>query len=422
MLPVLLMLFILITPMRRSRLVRLPVRVGRPLLGAALIGVLALSLSVGSARAETRSQASNADKQKQLGEQILEAGTQERAALQALQEIRDRKGPIDAKVAELDAQVLAVVAKLAPLEADAARLAAELEAAQAKFLERQAEFEVAKVQFDGSAAQMYRSARRGVTFDFVSASRPKDLVQGAKYMDEVNEKQRLEVKRITTLRNEMDAQRKALATSKDQADAAAAEVARLRDQAVALRAEIEPVRAQAAREAANEENQIAVIRTKRSADERELAELQAVSDSIAAQLRTRASTGQGLPGGCLVRPVLGAIVSGFGYRTNPIGGGSGFHAGIDMASPSGTPIKACRSGQVVIASAQGGYGNAVVIDHGGGMATLYAHQSQIQVTVGQQVVVGQVIGNVGSTGNSTGPHLHFEVRIAGNPVDPVPYL
>jgi murein DD-endopeptidase MepM/ murein hydrolase activator NlpD len=98
------------------------------------------------------------------------------------------------------------------------------------------------------------------------------------------------------------------------------------------------------------------------------------------------------------------------------------HTGADMRASAGTPIRACRSGTVVIAGSQGGYGNAVVIDHGGGMATLYAHQSRIAVSNGQQVSAGQIIGYVGSTGMSTGAHLHFEVRLSGNPVDPAPYL
>jgi murein DD-endopeptidase MepM/ murein hydrolase activator NlpD len=93
-----------------------------------------------------------------------------------------------------------------------------------------------------------------------------------------------------------------------------------------------------------------------------------------------------------------------------------------MSGSSGTSIHACRAGKIVIAGWQGGYGNAVVIDHGGGMATLYGHQSRIAVSEGQQVNAGDVIGYVGSTGMSTGPHLHFEVRISGNPVNPASYL
>jgi murein DD-endopeptidase MepM/ murein hydrolase activator NlpD len=93
-----------------------------------------------------------------------------------------------------------------------------------------------------------------------------------------------------------------------------------------------------------------------------------------------------------------------------------------MNATYGEPIYACRAGTVVVASAQGGYGNAVVIDHGGGMATLYGHQSRLGVSEGQQVNAGDVIGYAGSTGYSTGPHLHFEVRMSGNPVDPAHYL
>jgi murein DD-endopeptidase MepM/ murein hydrolase activator NlpD len=98
------------------------------------------------------------------------------------------------------------------------------------------------------------------------------------------------------------------------------------------------------------------------------------------------------------------------------------HNGADMSAGSGTPIHACRAGTVVIAGGQGGYGNTTVIDHGGSMATLYAHQSSLAAREGAHVEAGEVIGYVGSTGMSTGPHLHFEVRLSGNPVDPAAYL
>ena len=98
------------------------------------------------------------------------------------------------------------------------------------------------------------------------------------------------------------------------------------------------------------------------------------------------------------------------------------HPGIDIGVGMGTPIHAAASGRVISASYSGGYGNLVVIDHGNGLATAYAHQSSMAVSPGQQVSQGQVIGYVGSTGFSTGPHLHFEVRVNGSPVDPMGYL
>jgi murein DD-endopeptidase MepM/ murein hydrolase activator NlpD len=212
-----------------------------------------------------------------------------------------------------------------------------------------------------------------------------------------------------------------VADSKAQADVATADVQKLRDQVVSLRAEVEPARAEAAQQAKAEEAQLASIRAQKSDEERELAALQAVSDSIAAQLRS-AGSGSGVAGACQARPVPGGFASPYGTRVDPISGATSFHPGVDMIASYGTPIKACRAGTVVIAGPQGGYGNAVVINHGGNMATLYGHQSSLAVSVGQTVTAGQVIGYVGSTGYSTGPHLHFEVRISGNTVDPVPYL
>jgi murein DD-endopeptidase MepM/ murein hydrolase activator NlpD len=118
----------------------------------------------------------------------------------------------------------------------------------------------------------------------------------------------------------------------------------------------------------------------------------------------------------LIWPVNGPVVSPFGYRWGRL------HAGIDIAVPYGTPIHAAAGGRVVIAGWVGGYGNYTCIDHGGGMATCYAHQSSFAVSVGQSVGQGQVIGSVGCTGHCFGPHLHFEVRINGTPVDPLGYL
>jgi murein DD-endopeptidase MepM/ murein hydrolase activator NlpD len=122
-------------------------------------------------------------------------------------------------------------------------------------------------------------------------------------------------------------------------------------------------------------------------------------------------------------PIPGApITSGFGPRVDPVYGDVRVHTGIDFGAPTGTPIDASASGTVVVAGVINGYGNCTIIDDGSGFATLYGHQSVLLVQTGQQIVQGQIIGLVGSTGFSTGPHLHFEIRVNGTPVDPMPFL
>ena len=128
------------------------------------------------------------------------------------------------------------------------------------------------------------------------------------------------------------------------------------------------------------------------------------------------------PSGKFAWPVAARIISGFGNRYHPIFGYNRFHSGIDLAAPYGTLVKAADGGQVVQAGYFGGYGYSVMLYHGGGFATWYAHLSSINVSMGQFVQRGQVIGLVGSTGWTTGPHLHFEVRINGAPQDPRAYL
>jgi murein DD-endopeptidase MepM/ murein hydrolase activator NlpD len=116
------------------------------------------------------------------------------------------------------------------------------------------------------------------------------------------------------------------------------------------------------------------------------------------------------------------ISSGFGYRSDPFDGDAAFHAGLDFKAPFGAPVVAAAWGRVAVVGQRNGYGNVVEINHGNGLLTRYAHMSAFRTRVGQPVRAGEVIGAVGSTGRSTGPHLHFEVRLNGQPVNPRPFL
>ena len=123
-----------------------------------------------------------------------------------------------------------------------------------------------------------------------------------------------------------------------------------------------------------------------------------------------------------LRPTGGHVSSGYGYRTHPVHGGQRLHAGVDLASPSGTPIRASRDGIVSFVGWMNGYGNTVMVSHGEGMVTLYAHLSSYAVSRDAYVAQGQTVGGVGMTGTATGPHLHFEVRVNGNPQNPCIYI
>jgi len=116
------------------------------------------------------------------------------------------------------------------------------------------------------------------------------------------------------------------------------------------------------------------------------------------------------------------ISSPYGNRTHPVLGGIRFHSGIDIPAPYGTPVVAVASGTVIMSQYSGSYGNVVIVDHGAGLSTLYAHNSKFQVSTGQQVQAGQTIALIGSTGRSTGPHLHFEVRQNGSTMNPLTWL
>lgn len=121
-------------------------------------------------------------------------------------------------------------------------------------------------------------------------------------------------------------------------------------------------------------------------------------------------------------PVRGQITAGFGQRMDPLNGEGAFHAGLDISAPLDTRVEAAADGIVFHAGPDNGYGNSILVDHGYGITTKYGHLSKIYVAIGQEVIRGQVIGAVGLTGRTTGPHLHYEVHVQETPVNPAKYL
>ncbi len=191
------------------------------------------------------------------------------------------------------------------------------------------------------------------------------------------------------------------------------------EQARALRRQLLASRASAEEEGARREQALRALTRAERAQLAEMEALRRVSAELAARIRaaqTAEPTVAHPSAAGFTWPVSGPITSPFGPRWGRM------HEGIDVAAPSGAPVRAAAAGRVVYAGWMGGYGNLVVLDHGGGLATAYAHLSSVSVSAGAAVVRGQVVGAGGSTGHSFGPHLHFEVRVGGAPVDPLGYL
>jgi murein DD-endopeptidase MepM/ murein hydrolase activator NlpD len=170
--------------------------------------------------------------------------------------------------------------------------------------------------------------------------------------------------------------------------------------------------------------ELASIESSRQQLEKALDEYEETSKEIGSQISKdeQNNSGATLGSGKMIWPVTGPITSPFGWRYHPILRARKFHNGEDIAVPSGTQVHAADSGVVVVSGWEGGYGNYVAIDHGNGISTGYGHNSHLLVHQGEHVVKGQVISLSGSTGLSTGPHVHFEVRKNGEPVDPLSYL
>jgi len=350
-------------------------------------------------------------------------------AQQRAQELSAEIDSVTARIHTLQGRVGDVSARLATLENDLAlhrrklhKLTAlfRIETQRYFFLRR--EYSLALARLNSRLVEAYRQG--GVdTVDVILAARNlSDLIDGLQYVNEIG---RADDRIATSVGRAEGAAREARERTRKLRGVVAAETR-------AVQARTEQVRAVRDQLVANRGELVGARSTKRvrlekvRASEREaVSEAQAleqVSASLGAQIQAaQAASSYSPPASTpsasgFIWPVNGPVTSPFGMRWGRM------HTGIDIGVAYGTPIHAAASGRVIYAGWMDGYGNLVFIDHGRGLSTGYAHQSSIGVSNGQAVTQGQVIGYVGCTGHCFGPHLHFEVRVNGTPVDPLGYL
>ncbi len=363
---------------------------------------------------------------RELREAIGEASSEEAALIRELSETQRILDERDASVARIAGQLEAANARVAAAQADVNRLDGKYVALTGHVREMQRSIDIVEDDVADIGAELYRRAggaeAAAVTSLALDAKTPEDLFAGTWYLGNAATAGRDRIDDLVDLKGEVDQAREDLEDQREEAKAARDVVARERAEVARLKAAQEQARQEIVEAVDRQEQVLGRIRAKKDQFNSEIAELRAESNSIGDLLRNRQG-GQTLVGGSgiLGVPVAAPITSGFGPRVHPILGTSRMHNGLDFGAGHGTPIGASADGEVVWAGARGGYGNTVIIDHGNALATLYAHQSSVSVSTGQTVTRGQTIGFVGTTGLSTGPHLHWEARVRGTPVNPLQY-
>jgi murein DD-endopeptidase MepM/ murein hydrolase activator NlpD len=341
-------------------------------------------------------------------------------------------GVVDEKVARVETEVQSLDARISDLNSQIAAVKKRLTAAQLEltFLTEQLQAVLGRLDqrtdlFTERARAAYMAGPTAYVDGLLSSEDFGDLIDRTAYYESALDADSALVQQIEVLRDETETQRELVEEKREKIikaklalEADRAEVAQIREQRASVLAARRAVLAE-------KRGLLGEVKSKRAAQRQILDQLERESQQIQSLLTGQASSVSGpfpTGGGQLAWPAAGPVISGFGPRTHPIFGDTRTHTGIDIGAPYGAPVVAADDGVVVFAGVMSGYGNAIVVDHGGGLATTYNHLSSFSVSSGSRVGRQQTVGAVGCTGYCTGPHLHFEVRINGAPVDPMPYL
>ena len=391
---------------------------------AAILGSLLVVLpAVGPSVPANGAEPDRDERIEELAEAIGEASTEEAAALRELGEIRAQRRELDAAVGALDAQIGDVESRISFLQGAVDQLTARALDLDSRAAKTARKLRRAQDRADSAAAQLYRNGGSLPVLEKIAAG--DDIFEsrvGSQYLGEIAEMRRDEVTTLGDLKVELEDLEARAAEQRESAEAAKTEANSERDELSGLRSEQAAKRDEIKASEDKDAKLVAKIRAKKDEYTEQLAALQVTSNAITTMLADRQAGQRKADNFSVVRPVPGAVTGSFGPRVHPIYGDTRFHNGVDMHADYGESIKAGADGVVVWAGWRSGYGNTVIIDHGNQYATLYAHASALHTSQGDHVEAGERIASVGATGLATGPHLHFEVRVLGIPVNPVRYM
>lgn len=389
-----------------------------------MASLLALSILLGGQAMHVPSYADDLDDQVQDLQGQIDSSRLEQENWQ--QVIED----VSAKLKQIQADLDAANARLQSIRSRQAEINAQIVQTQNEIVKMEAYLKTRQNVLNRRVRAIYMHGQLNYLEVILGANSFSDFANRVELLKRVIRSDYNLILEIQKQKAAIEAKKAQLEEDKRQLDALAAEAEKTQQEIAAKKAEqqkvLDAAKSNKAAAAQMEQDLDAQLASVRNLIQQRLAAAEA-----ARQAAQQASSDEGGGGsddnyvqgtGAMGWPCSGPITSPFGYRTHPIFGTTIFHAGIDIGVDYGTPIHAADSGVVVYSGWISGYGNAVIIDHGGGISTLYGHNQSLAVSEGQSVSKGSVIAYAGSTGNSTGPHCHFEVDVNGSPVNPMGYL
>lgn len=415
-----------VVPEGESRMVAARKAIRRVALSAMITAAALAALPSGTASAN-----SYGDQQRQL-QQLIQ---QKEASLKRLtnrandllgqlQETNAQLAATQNRLASLNMQLIDARAKLAAIDAQLNVVSAALQQKNAQLTSLLGALDSQQAAMNKRVADIYINAPTGYSQAISQSQDFSDVVTANQFASSI---MRSDVNIMATLmeteqlvagqRVDIANQQASIVKARNAQAAALAQIANIQAQQASVRGQQASLRA-------HQNHLLREVNAQRYNYIKEIQDLQRQNALLSAIIRG-AQHGQRViqgVGGYLKWPVSGPITSPFGWRTHPVYGYRSFHTGIDIGVAMGTPVKAARYGKVIYTGYNGAYGLVVIVDHGNSLATMYAHLSRVFVSVGQKVGTLQTIAASGNSGTSTGPHLHFQVDLQGNPVNPLSWL